>query len=103
MPRLRWDRKEVSFDLVETEMRRRTFGVLSTESHDGRPHSAGVLYGVSSPERPLALYVKTNRDSKKARNVAHNPNVSFVISLPRRLLSFFPPISENSLSNQTKQ
>jgi len=72
-------------------MRRRSFGVLSTISGDGKPHSAGVLYGVSPREKPFALYVTTNRETKKARNIARNRNVSFTIPLPRRLLRFMPP------------
>jgi len=81
----------LSFDFAEKEIRRRSFGVLSTVSHDGRPHSVGVLYGVSSRDKPLAFYVTTNRESKKARNIACNPNVSFTIPLPRRFLTFMSP------------
>lgn len=80
-----------SFEMVEREIRRRCFGVLSTVSRDGNPHSAGVLYGVSSRDKPLTLYVTTNRESRKARNLARNPNVSFTIPLPRRFLRFMPP------------
>lgn len=81
----------MNFDLVERAIRGRNFGVLSTVSRDGKPHSVGVLYGVSSPSKPLALYLTTNRESKKARNIARNPNVSFTIPVPRRFLRFMPP------------
>jgi len=81
----------LTFDLVEREIRRRNFGVLSTISDDGKPHSVGVLYGVSSRDKPFALYLMTDRRTKKARNVARNPNVSFAIPLPRRFLTFAPP------------
>ena len=83
--------RQLSFDSVEREIRDRSFGVLSTISVDHRPHSTGVLYGVSSRDRPFALYVTTNRDNKKARNIGRNPNVSFTIPIPRRLLRFLPP------------
>ena len=83
--------RELSFDRVEREIRDRSFGVLSTISVDHRPHSTGVLYGVSLRDRPFALYVTTSRDNKKARNIARNPNVSFTIPIPRRLLRFLPP------------
>lgn len=32
-----------------------------------------------------------DNESKKARNIACNPNVSFTIPLPRRFLTFMPP------------
>lgn len=83
--------KRLGFDVVESEIRRRNFGVLATVCQDGRPHSTGVLYGVSPWEKLLAIYITTNRESKKARNVARNPNVSFTIPLSRRYLRLLPP------------
>lgn len=80
-----------SYEIVEKEIRRRTFGVLSTVSRDRRPHSTGVVYGVSSREGPFALYVTTNRDNKKARNINRDPNVAFTIPISRRFLKFLPP------------
>lgn len=85
-------RKErVTPALVLRELRAHNFAVLSTVSEDGEPDSAGVNYGVSAPGRDLALYVMTRRHLKKARNIAHNPRVSLVVPLPRRLLQFVPP------------
>lgn len=81
----------VTFDRVVSELRRRDFGVLSTASPDGRPHSTGVVYGVTPRSRPLQLYVMTRRQLRKARNASENPNVSFVVPLTRRLLWFLPP------------
>jgi len=82
---------KVTFNQVERELRKRNFGILGTLSRKGRSHSVGVLYGVSPPNKSLALYVMTGRDTRKARNIANNPNVSFAIPLPRRLLTFIPP------------
>jgi len=81
----------LTFDRVVSELRHRDFGVLSTVTPDGRPHSVGVVYGVSMPGRPLRFYVMTRRRLRKARNLADNPNVSFVVPLTRRLLWFVPP------------
>jgi Pyridoxamine 5'-phosphate oxidase len=39
----------------------------------------------------LAIYVMTRRHLQKARNIAHNPDVSLVIPVPRPLLWFVPP------------
>src|SRR5215472_16368737 len=80
-----------TFEQVARALRRRDFGVLSTVTPDARPHSVGVVYGVSLPGRPFRLYVMTRRRLRKARNVAANPNISFVVPLTRRLLWFVPP------------
>jgi len=81
----------VTFDMVLKELKRRNFGVLSTMTKDGRSHSAGVFYSVSPSARPLEIYVMTRTKLKKARNIRANPNVSFVVPLRRRLLTFVPP------------
>ncbi len=80
----------LTFENIENEIRKRNYGVLSTISRDGRPHSASVLYAVSARARPFALYIVTDRRSKKARNIVLNPNISFVIPIPKRL-GFLPP------------
>jgi nitroimidazol reductase NimA-like FMN-containing flavoprotein (pyridoxamine 5'-phosphate oxidase superfamily) len=71
---------KVTFNQVEREFRKMSFGILGTLSRKGQSHSVGVLYGVSPPNKPLALYVMTGRDTRKVRNIANNPNVSFAIS-----------------------
>ena len=80
----------VTFRTVETEMRRRNYGILSTVARNGRPHSTSVTYAVSARSRPLALYIVTDRRSKKARNIGRNPNVAFVVPVPRSP-GFLPP------------
>ena len=81
----------MTFDRVVAALRGRDFGVLSTVTPGGRPHSVGVVYGVSLLGRPFQLCVMTRRSLRKARNVVENPNVSFVVPLTRRLLWFLPP------------
>ena len=81
----------LTFDRVERELRRRDFGVLSTVTPEGRPHSVGVVYGVSLPGRPFQLYVMTRRRLRKTRNVVENPSIALVVPLTRRLLWFLPP------------
>ncbi len=41
-----------TFEYVEAAVRKKTFGVLTTIDGEGRPHSTGVLYGVSPPASP---------------------------------------------------
>ena len=82
---------KVSFKQVEKELRGRSFAILGTISRDYRPHSTGVVYSVSARTDPLAFYVTTRTNNKKVRNIRANPNVSLVVPLSRRLLSFIPP------------
>ncbi len=83
--------QRVTFDLVLSELRKHNFAVLSTIGEDGTADSAGVNYGLGGLDDKLAIYVMTRSHLRKARNIAHNPNVSLVIPLPRRLLWFLPP------------
>jgi hypothetical protein len=66
---------------------RRSFCTLASTSPDGRAHVAGVLYALDG----TTLYVSTLRSSKKARNIAANPEVS--ICVPIRRLPVGPPSS----------
>jgi hypothetical protein len=81
----------VTTEIVLTQLRKCHFAVLSTVSEEGKPHAAGVNYGVSRPGRDLAIYVMTRRHLQKARNIAGNPRVSLVVPVIRRLLWFVPP------------
>lgn len=58
--------------------------VLATTSGDG-PHTAAVLYVAVGTN----MYVNTLRSSRKARNIARNPNVS--VCIPIRRLPIGPP------------
>ena len=84
-------RTRLSFEMIVRQLRRRTFGVLATVGADGRSHSVGVEYGVFTGAGAFEIYVMTRRQLKKARDIAANPNVSFVVPLTRRLLWFLPP------------
>lgn len=61
-----------------------SFCTLATASSSG-PHVVGVLYAAVDG----ALYVSTNRDSKKARNVLANPRVA--VCIPIRRVPLAPP------------
>ena len=81
----------MTYELVLSHLRKRNFAVLSTISRESKPHSVGVNYGVSRPDRALVLYVMTRTHLQTARNIAQNPYVSLVVTLTRRLLWFLPP------------
>lgn len=80
-----------TFDYIERQLRKKSFGVLSTISQDGRPHSVGVVYGVSTSAQPFCLYVITRPVLKKARNIQRNPTVSFVVPFPHYIFRPLPP------------
>lgn len=67
---------------------KRSFATLATTSPQQRPHAAGVLYA----DVDGVLYVSTSRSSRKARNIAANPNV-FVSIAVRRMPFGAPPSS----------
>lgn len=87
------------FDFVERKLRSKTFGILSTVSQDGRPHSVGVVYGISPPGKPFCLYLITRPVLKKARNIAQNPNISFVVPFPHLVLR---PLPQSCIQFQAK-
>jgi pyridoxine/pyridoxamine 5'-phosphate oxidase len=77
-----------TFEFVERQLRKRTFGILSTADSRGRPHSTGVLYGISA-ERFL-FFILTAKNYKKVRNIEANPYVSLAVPFPHYYLRFIP-------------
>lgn len=80
-----------SFEYIEKNLRKKTFGILSSVSPEGKPHSVGVVYGVAPPNSPFSLYILSRPVLKKSRNMIKNPNISFVVPFPHYLLRFVPP------------
>ena len=66
-------------DKVLRSIARRSFCVLATSAPGGRPHAVSVLYAPVD----TTLWVHTFRDTKKARNVAANPEVAVCIPVRR--------------------
>jgi Pyridoxamine 5'-phosphate oxidase len=64
---------------------KRSFCTLATSSPTNQPHVAGVMYAMAN-ER---LFVTTSRSSRKARNIAANPNV--FVCIPIRRAPVGPP------------
>jgi general stress protein 26 len=64
-------------DAVADAIRSSWFCTLATTSAANRPHAAGVLYAVVGRD----LYVNTDRESRKARNVAENARVAVCIAV----------------------
>ncbi|MBK1783220.1 pyridoxamine 5'-phosphate oxidase family protein [Prauserella cavernicola] len=77
---------KITRQLLRT-IERRSFCTLATSSPAHRAHVAGVLYATVGS----TLYVSTLRGSRKARNVAANPNVG--VCIPVRRLPVGPPSS----------
>jgi hypothetical protein len=80
------------FDYVEKQLRKKNFGILTTVTQEGRPHSVGVVYAMAPPgQQFFCLYLITRPVLKKARNIRDNPNVSFVVPFPHYLFPSIPP------------
>ncbi len=79
-----------SFELLEKNVRKKTFGVLTTIDPKGRPHSTGVLYAVGPPDKPFALYNIAGEKYAKVRNIKQNPNVSLFVPFPHYWIRFAP-------------
>jgi pyridoxine/pyridoxamine 5'-phosphate oxidase len=79
-----------TFESVEKQVRKKTFGVLTTIDKKGRPHSTGVIYAVGAPEKPFALYSIVGPNAAKVRNIRSNPKVSMVVTFPHYWIRFAP-------------
>ena len=79
-----------SFAFVEAQLRKKTFGVLSTISPAGSSQTTGILYALSPPGAPFRLYLLTERSYLKARNISRNPQVSFLVPYTHHVLPFVP-------------
>ena len=81
---------QFTFEFVERQIRKKTFGILSTVSARGRAQSTGVIYGVSPPDVKLSFYILTHKSYRKTRNIGRNSHVSLVIPYPHYYLRFVP-------------
>jgi general stress protein 26 len=74
---------------VVREIKKHSYCVLATADAKGRPHAVGVLYAYADGR----LYVATGEETKKARNVRANENVS--VCVPVRKYPIGPPFAVN--------
>jgi hypothetical protein len=74
-------------DKVLRTIARRSFCVLATANPEGRPHAVSVLYAAVGP----TLWIHTFRDTKKARNLAANPEAA--VCIPVRRLPLGPAMA----------
>ncbi len=79
-----------SFDIIEEHVRKKTYGVFTAIDSKSRPHSTGILYGVSPPGSRFVFYILTSDRYAKVRHIRRNPNVSLVVSFPHYYLRFVP-------------
>ena len=78
------------FRFIEEQLRKMSFGVLSTVNRDGSLQTTGILYGVSPPGTAFRLYLLTDPGYLKVRNILRNPEVSFLVPYPHHFLRFVP-------------
>ncbi|MFW9931728.1 MAG: pyridoxamine 5'-phosphate oxidase family protein [Candidatus Thorarchaeota archaeon] len=79
-----------SFDFVEKNLRKKSFGVISVIDAKGRPHSTGVIYVIPKRPNPFEFYILTGSEYRKTKYIRDNPNVSFVITFPHYWIRFAP-------------
>lgn len=79
-----------SFEFVEKQIRKKSFGVISVIDSKDRPHATGVIYAIPPRPNKLAFYILTGTDYKKTEYIRRNPNVSFAITFPHYWLRFVP-------------
>ena len=78
------------FRFIEEQLRKMTFGILSTVNPGGSLQTTGILYGVSPPGARFRLYLLTDQSYLKVRNILKNPEVSFLVPYPHHFLRFVP-------------
>ena len=59
-------------DQVKRAIARNSYCALATASPEGRPHVVGVLYAFARD----TVYIITERNSRKVRDIEANPRVS---------------------------
>jgi general stress protein 26 len=79
-----------TFEFVEKQVKKKTFGVLTTIDKKGRPHSTGIVYALGPPEKPFAIYSIVGEKYAKVRNIRRDPNVSLVVTFPHYWIRFAP-------------
>lgn len=83
-------KKTPNFEFIEKEIRKKTFGIISTIDKNGHSHSTGVVYGVAPISSEFSLYILTDKNYKKVKNLENNNSISFVIPFPHHILRFVP-------------
>ncbi len=79
-----------TFEGVIKQVKKKSFGILSTIDSSGWVQSSGVQYGVSLRGADFALYILSDSRYVKVRNIEQNHRVSFVIPFPHHFLRFIP-------------
>jgi general stress protein 26 len=82
--------RSFTFEFVEEQIRKKSFGILSTVSPSGSLQSTGILYGVSPPNSKFSIYMMTHKSYEKTRNIMKNSLFSVVIPFPHYYLRFVP-------------
>ncbi|MFX1403984.1 MAG: pyridoxamine 5'-phosphate oxidase family protein [Promethearchaeota archaeon] len=82
--------QKITFDYLEKQLRKKSFGLLGTVSPKGWSQTTGVSYAVSLPELPLYIWVITGKTSKKYKNIRSSPQVSFAVPYPHHIFRFIP-------------
>ncbi len=83
-------KKKPNFEFIEKEIKKKSFGIISTIDKNSHSHSTGIIYGIAPSNSKFALYVLTDKNYKKVKNIEINNSISFVIPFPHHILRFVP-------------
>ena len=78
------------YSTMEKELRKKSFGVITTVDSENRPHATGILYGVSPRDKPLRIYILTKGNTAKVRHISQNSSVSILVPIPHHILRMIP-------------
>ena len=80
-----------TFSNIEKQLRKKSFGIITTITPQAKPHAVGVVYAVAPANEPFSLYFISSPTSKKVRNIRKNPNIAFVVPFPHYFIRPIPP------------
>ncbi|MHA1983410.1 MAG: hypothetical protein ACW967_03570 [Candidatus Hodarchaeales archaeon] len=78
------------YNYLTKKIQKKTFGILSTVSPKNWSQSSGILFGSLVKDNQIKIYVLTEKNYVKARNMKNNNHVSFLIPFPHYWLRLVP-------------
>ena len=83
--------RKLDYEIVYKYLRKKDFGIITTLSKTGYPHTTGVLYAISDFTEDLKFFIITGKKYQKTKNIMNDSKISFVIPFPHYIMRFVPP------------
>ncbi len=94
-------KRDLAFDFVEREIRKKTFGIISTIDQNGHSLSTGIVYGITPSNSEFTLYILPDRNYKKVKNIEVNNSISFVIPFSSSYFKIYSSIMHSIPRHRT--